>query len=116
MRQLLCLIVFVMVSMNVIAAEPGVPLPPARVASVKCAPTINVWIEVDNNSLPARQPTKTENRKRVSFNLIDSMTYRGDAVLCNYATRRRDVTTSYSVQCLRARKERGYKHSYLCGG
>lgn len=110
---LLVLILVIFTGAGAFAAEPTAP-PPASAQSVKCAPTINVWIEVDSNSLPARQPTNAETRKRVSFSLIDSMPYRGDAVLCNYATRRRDVTTSYSIRCLQARKERGYQHSYSC--
>ncbi len=113
MRLLLCLLALAVAHIDVFAAEPVAP-PPTRAQSVKCAPTINAWIEVDSNSLPTRQPTNAETRKRASFSLIDSMPYRGDAVLCNYATRRRDVTTSYSIRCLRARKERGYQHSYSC--
>ena len=97
-----------------VSAEPAVPSP-ARNYSVKCAPAINVWVEVDDTSLPARGPTNIENRKRVEFGLIGSTAYRGDAVLCNYATRRRDVATSYSIRCPQPRKQRGYKHSYSCG-
>lgn len=44
----------------------------------------------------------------VRFSLIGSAAYRGDAVLCNHATRRRDVATSYSIRCLQPRKQRGY--------
>ena len=95
------------------AAEPTAPTH-ARPSSVKCAGSINVWVEVDNGSLPAREPTHIETKKRVQFSLIGSTPYRGDSVLCNYATRRRDVVTSYSVRCLEPRKERGFKHSYTC--
>lgn len=99
---------------NVSAAESAVTSS-ARNHSVKCAPTINVWVEVDAASLPARGPTNIETKKRVQFSLIGSAPYRGDAVLCNYATRRRDVAASYSIRCPQPRKERGYKHSYSCG-
>jgi hypothetical protein len=81
---------------------------------VKCAATINVWVEVDGGSLPEREPTNIETKKRVQFSLVESMSYRGDAVLCNYATRRRDVATSYTIRCPQPRKQRGYKHSYSC--
>ena len=104
----------VMIAAADVSAEPAAPSP-ARNHSVKCTPTINVWVEVDDASLPARVPTNIETKKHVQFSLIDSAAYRGDAVLCNYATRRRDVVTSYSIRCPQARKERGYKHSYSCG-
>lgn len=113
MRRFL-LALSVLVAADAVAAEPAAT-PPTRQHSVKCAPTINVWVEVDNTSLPARTPTNIENRKRVEFSLIGSAAYRGDAVLCNYATRRRDVATSYSIRCPQPRKQRGYKHSYSCG-
>lgn len=95
------------------AVEPAAPTL-ARPYTVKCVASINVWIEVDSASLPTQKPISTESRKRVQFSLIGSTPYRGDSVLCNYATRRRDVATSYSVRCLQPRKERGYKHSYFC--
>lgn len=104
------LVLTVMAVAGVLAAEPL----HARSYSVKCEPTINVWVEVDGDSIASREPTSMESRKRVSFSLIGSAPYRGDAVLCNYATRRRDVTTSYSIRCPQPRKERGYKHSYAC--
>jgi hypothetical protein len=110
MRLFLLALSVVIVAADVNAAEPA-----ARSQTVKCAPAINVWVEVDGASLPARTPTNMENKKRVQFSLIGSAAYRGDAVLCNYATRRRDVATSYSIRCPQARKERGYKHSYSCG-
>jgi hypothetical protein len=112
--RLFLLALSIMVAADVSAAEPAAT-PPARHHSVKCAPTINVWVEVDDSSLPARVPTNIETKKRVQFSLIDSAAYRGDAVLCNYATRRRDIATSYSIRCPQARKERGYRHSYFCG-
>ena len=97
------------------APKTAKPAPrPARPYTVKCAPTINVWVEVDRNSLPARQPTNPENHKRVQFKLIESRLYRGDAVLCNYGTRRRDVAVSYTVHCPQPRQERGHRHSYNC--
>lgn len=85
-----------------------------RPYTARCAATINVWIEVDNNSLPVRELTRAESKKRVQFHLIGSSPYRGDTVLCRYATRHRDVTTSYAIRCIEPRKERGYRHSYLC--
>jgi hypothetical protein len=112
--RLFLLALSVMVAADVSAAEPAATSS-ARNQTVKCAPTINVWIEVDSGSLPKRQPTNIETKKRVQFSLIGSAAYRGDAVLCNYATRRRDVATSYSIRCLQPRKQRGYKHSYFCG-
>ncbi len=104
------------------AAEPPVSTPkteePAplhsRPYSVRCTAMVNVWVEVDINSLPAREFSNTEGRKRVLLNLVASAPSRGDAVVCNYATRSRDVTTSYSVRCLHPRKERGHRHSYQC--
>ena len=106
MRLLLLALSVMVAAAGVSAAEPD---------TVKCAATINVWVEVDGASLPARGPTNIETRKRVQFSLIGSAGYRGDAVLCNYATRRRDVATSYSIRCPQPRKQRGYKHSYFCG-
>jgi hypothetical protein len=108
MRLFLLALSFMVAAADVSAAGP------ARNHTVKCAATVNVWVEVDSGSLPAREPTNIETRKRVQFSLIGSAAYRGDAVLCNYATRRRDVATSYSIRCPQPRKERGYKHSYSC--
>lgn len=85
-----------------------------RPYTAKCAASINVWIEADGDSIATRESISLESKKRVQFHLTGSSPYRGDAVICNYATRRRDVTTSYSVRCRQPRKERGYKHSYLC--
>jgi hypothetical protein len=109
MRLLLLALSFKVAAADVSAAEP------ARNHTVKCAPTVNVWVEVDSGSLSKREPTNIETKKRVQFSLIGSAAYRGDAVLCNYATRRRDVATSYSIRCRQPRKERGHRHSYFCG-
>jgi hypothetical protein len=114
MRLFLLALSVMVAAADVSAAEPAAPSP-ARNHTVKCAPAINVWVEVDSGSLPSREPTNVETKKRVQFSLIGSAAYRGDAVLCNYATRRRDVATSYSIRCPQPRKERGYKHSYFCG-
>jgi hypothetical protein len=108
MRLLLLALSVMVAAAGVSAAEP------ARNHTVKCAATINVWVEVDGASLPEREPTNIETKKRVLFRLVESMSYRGDAVLCNYATRRRDVATSYTIRCLQPRKQHGYKHSYSC--
>lgn len=111
------LFIVLMVSTQVtIAAEPKTPATSrlARPYTVKCTASINVWIEADGDGIATRDPISLESKKRVQFNLIGSSPYRGDAVLCNYSTRRRDVTTSYSVRCRQPRKERGYKNSYLC--
>jgi len=109
---------------NVFGAEPTAPGPtpetrqPAplhtRPHTVKCATTVNVWVELDSSSLPAHERTNVELKKHVQFSLIGSSPYRGDAVLCSYASRRRDVTTSYSIRCLQPRKEPGSRHSYFC--
>jgi hypothetical protein len=114
MRQFLLALSLLVATGDISATEPAAPSS-ARNHTVKCAPTINVWVEVDGASLPARIPTNIETKKRVQFSLISSATYRGDAVLCNYATRRRDVATSYSIRCRQPRKEHGYRHSYMCG-
>lgn len=111
--RLILLVLTAIVAADGFAAEPAAPLH-TRTYTVNCAATINVWVEMDSGSLPTREPTNIETKKRVQFSLIGSAPYRGDSVLCNYATRRRDVTTSYSVRCLQPRKERGYKHSYFC--
>lgn len=115
MRPILLALIAIVAAADTIAAESASPLH-TRPYTVKCAATINVWVEVDSESLPTREPTSIETKKRVQFSLIGSAPYRGDSVLCNYATRRRDVTTSYSIRCLQPRKERGYKHSYFCQG
>ncbi len=114
MRLFLLALSVMVAAAGVSAAEPAASSS-TRNHTVTCAATINVWVEVDGASLPARGPTNTETKKRVQFSLIDSAAYRGDAVLCNYATRRRDVATSYSIRCPQPRKQRGYRHSYSCG-
>lgn len=111
--RLILLALTAIVAADIFAADPMAPSS-TRPYSVKCAAVINVWVEMDNGSILAREPINIEAKKRVQFNLIDSMPYRGDSVLCNYGTRRRDVATSYSTRCLQPRKERGYKHSYFC--
>lgn len=113
MRLILLALTAIVAAADAFAAEPAAPLH-TRTYTVKCAATINVWIEVDSASLATRESTNIETKKRVQFSLIGSAPYRGDSVLCNYATRRRDVATSYSIRCLQPRKERGYKHSYFC--
>lgn len=113
MRLILLVLTAIVAAANAFAAEPAAPLH-SRPYTVKCAGTINVWIEVDSGSLPEREPASIETKKRVQFGLIGSTPYRGDSVLCNYATRRHDVATSYSIRCLQPRKERGHKHSYFC--
>ena len=110
MYLILLVLVAIVATADVVAAEPAAP----RSYTIKCPATINVWVEVDSESIQIREPTNIETKKRVPFNLIGSMPYRGDSVLCSYATRRRDVTTSYSIRCLQPRKERGYKNSYFC--
>jgi hypothetical protein len=82
--------------------------------SVKCAPSVKVWVEVDSNSLPPRENTRPEAKKRIQLRLVSSTPNRGDAVLCRYANRGRDMTTSYSVRCIDPHKERGYRNSFLC--
>ena len=100
------------------APEPGpeaksVPLH-SRPYSVKCTATVNVWIEVDDHSLPERMNAKAESKKRVQLKLVGSAPSRGESVVCNYASRSRDVTTSYYMRCVYPRQERGQRHSYAC--
>ncbi len=113
MRLILLALIVIVAATNTLAAGPTVPMH-SRSLNVKCTPTINVWVEADTESIHSRETVGIEKKKRVQFNLVGSMAYRGDSVLCNYATRRRDVTTSYSIRCLQPRKERGHKHSYTC--
>lgn len=113
MRLIVLAFAAAVAAINAFAADLTAPLH-TRPLTVKCAPTIHAWVEVDTESIHSREPANVEKKKRVQFNLIDSMSYRGDSVLCNYATRRRDVATSYSIRCLQPRKERGYKHAYSC--
>src|SRR3970040_2371331 len=93
------------------AAEPpannGPGAPPAqhmRARAVACATTVNVWFEVDERSLPVREHSIAESKKRVQLNLIGSSPARGDSVVCSYATRSRDMTTSYVVRCVQPRQ------------
>ncbi len=86
----------------------------SRPFTVKCTATVNVWIEVDDNSLPQRMNAKAESRKRVQLKLVGFSPSRGESVVCSYASRSRDVTTSYYMRCVNPRKERGQRHSYSC--
>lgn len=89
--------------------------PAAHAATVKCQPTVNVWIEIDAHGLSKNERAKTEVRKRAPLSLIGSSTSRGEAVICSYATRGREVTTSYSVRCPNPRRATNVKHAYTCG-
>ena len=88
--------------------------PHFRPYSVKCTATVNVWIEVDDQSLPKRMNAKAESGKRVQLKLVGSAPSRGESVVCSYASRSRDVTTSYYMRCVNPRKERGQRHSFSC--
>ena len=117
-------IAMVAVGLDVYAADPPAaaePSPEARPAplhsrpfTVKCAATVRVWVELDDNSLPAREGAKAESKKRVQLKLVGSAPSRGESVVCSYASRSRDVTTSYYTRCIQPRKERGQRHSYSC--
>ena len=85
-----------------------------RPRAVACTTSVNVWVEVDERSLPVREHSIAESKKRVQLNLIGSSPARGDSVVCSYATRSRDMTTSYVVRCVQPRQERGRRHSYIC--
>jgi hypothetical protein len=87
---------------------------PNRPQTVKCTATVNVWVEVDNDSLPERMGAKAESNKRVQLRLVGSSPSRGESVVCSYASRSRDVTTSYYMRCTNPRKERGQRHTYRC--
>jgi hypothetical protein len=95
------------------ASEPAPAKRHQRPSTVHCLPTINAWVEADNSNLP-KQHTITESKKRVALKLVGSSASRGESVMCSYASRSRDVTTSYSVQCTQPRKERGQLHTYSC--
>lgn len=120
--RLLPWVLFTLVSITLVhAAEPPAateagpaPKPRPRPHVVSCSATVNVLVEVDSSSLPAREPSIAESKKRVSLHLVDSSPARGDSVVCSYATRSRDITTSYSVRCVQPHKERGRQHSYIC--
>jgi len=83
-------------------------------STVKCTAMVNVWIEADDNSLPQRMNAKAESRKRVQLKLVGSSPSRGESVVCSYASRSRDVTTSYYMRCVYPRQERGLRHTYSC--
>jgi hypothetical protein len=112
------------VGLDAYAAEPPAaaePIPETRPepprfhpSTVKCTATVNAWIEADDNSLPQRMNAKAESRKRVQLKLVGSSPSRGESVVCSYASRGRDVTTSYYMRCVYPRKERGQWHSYSC--
>ncbi len=117
-------IAMVAVGLGAYAADPPAAAEPSpetssapphyRPSTVKCTATINVWIEVDDNSLPQRMNAKAESRKRVQLKLVGSAPSRGESVVCSYASRSRDVTTSYYMRCVNPRQERGQRHSYSC--
>jgi len=86
----------------------------SRPHTMKCQPSVSVWVEVDSDSLPGREHTYTEPKKRVSLHLIGSTPARGESVVCSYASRSRDITTSYSERCVYPRKIRGFRHTYSC--
>ena len=113
MRLILLVFTFFVAAADAFATELKAPVH-ARSFTVTCAASINAWVEVDTGSIHTREAINSEAKKRVLVTLTGSMPYRGDSVLCSYATRRRDITTSYSIRCLQPRKERGYKHTYLC--
>ncbi len=100
------------------AAEPSPEARPAplhsRPFTVKCVTTVRIWIEVDDSSLPERMNAKAESKKRVQLKLVGSAPSRGESVVCSYASRSRDVTTSYYMRCIQPRKERGLRHTYSC--
>ncbi|MBI3570687.1 MAG: hypothetical protein HY082_06235 [Gammaproteobacteria bacterium] len=116
-------IAMVAVGLDAYAADPlaAEPSPETRSAplhsrpfTVKCAATVRVWVEMDDSSLPAREGAKAESKKRVQLKLVGSASSRGESVVCSYASRSRDVTTSYYVRCIQPRKERGQRHTYAC--
>jgi hypothetical protein len=117
-------IALVAVGLDAYAADPPAaaePSPETRSAplhsrpfTVKCTAKVNVWIEVDDTSLPERMNAKAESRKRVQLKLVGSAPSRGESVVCSYASRSRDVTTSYYMRCVNPRQERGQRHSYSC--
>jgi hypothetical protein len=96
------------------SAAPSSPPASARPHTVTCQSTVNIWVEIDDKSLPARGQVMSESRKRVLLHLVNSTPSRGETVVCSYATRDREVTSSYYVRCLNPRKERGMRHTYAC--
>ena len=117
-------IAMVAVGLDAYAADPPAAAEPSPVTrsaplhsrpySVKCAATVRVWVEVDDSSLPAREGAKAESKKRAQLKLVGSAPSRGESVVCSYASRSRDVTTSYFTRCVNPRQERGQRHSYSC--
>ena len=96
-------------------ASAGTTVPmQSRPHTMKCQSSVNVWLEVDSDSLPGREHAYSEPKKRVQLYLIGSTPARGESVVCNYASRSRDITTSYSERCVYPRKVRGYRHTYSC--
>lgn len=81
---------------------------------MKCQASVSVWVEVDGASLPGREQARTEAKKTVTLHLSGSTPARGESVICQYASRGHDVTTSYSERCVDPRKLRGYRHAYSC--
>ena len=86
----------------------------SRPHTMRCLSTVNAWLEVDGSSLPKREHAYSEAKKRVQLSLIGSSPSRGESVVCSYASRSRDITTSYSERCVYPRKVRGYRHTYSC--
>ena len=117
-------IALVAVGLDAYAADPPAAAEPSpetrsapphyRASTVKCTATVNVWLEAADNSLPERMNAKAESRKRVQLKLVGSSPSRGKSVVCSYASRSRDVTTSYYMRCVNPRQERGLRHSYSC--
>jgi hypothetical protein len=95
------------------AVEPRVHHTPPHTA--RCAPTINVWIEPDVSRIPSYELAGVDERKRMPLNLVGSRPYRGDSILCSYASRAHDITTSYSLRCRNPRRDRVYRSAYFCG-
>lgn len=94
------------------APEPPPYHPPPR--TVKCAPQLNVWIEPDVSRIPSYELGGVDERKRMALRLVGSQPYRGDSILCSYASRARDITSSYSLRCRNPRHDRVYRHTYIC--
>ncbi|MHB8534586.1 MAG: hypothetical protein ACYDBW_03980 [Sulfuricaulis sp.] len=99
-------------AMPVMAGE-SIPMQ-TRPHIMKCQASVRVWVEVDGASLPGREHAFTEARKTVSLRLSGSTPARGESVICQYASRGHDITTSYSERCVDPRKLRGYRHAYSC--
>ena len=118
MRLTPCMIAFVLMAASGAATAPvaagnTAPLQ-SRPHTMRCQSSVNVWVQVDSDSLPALDYANTEPKKRVQLHLIGSTPARGDSVVCNYASRSRDITTSYSERCVDPRKLRGFRNVYSC--